>query len=102
MAQFYDDNSFELKEKIKTKLPSMYKVIMHNDHYTTRDFVVDILIEIFNKKENEATKIMLDIHKKGAGICGVYTYEIAETKIQLVHIKAKEEGFPLRCSMEKE
>jgi len=96
------ESVFETKEKIITKKPSMYKVIMLNDHYTTMDFVVDTLIEVFGKKEEEAVIIMLDIHKKGAGLCGVYTYEIAETKIQQVREKAQNSGFPLMCSMEKE
>lgn len=106
MANFEKDIEKEIdigiSEKDITKPPSLYKVIMFNDNYTTMDFVVDILIEIFNKKKNEAINIMLDIHKSGSGICGVYPYEIAETKVNMVHKKAKEYGYPLRCGIEKE
>ncbi len=102
MSDFKNDFDIEIKEKEITKTPSLYKVIMFNDNYTTMDFVVDILIEFFNKNEEEAVKIMLDIHKTGAGVCGVYPYEIAETKVKLVHSKAREYGYPLRCGIEKE
>ena len=95
------EGSLATKEKIKTKKPSDFRVIMHNDDYTTMDFVVSMLVSIFNKPVNEASQIMLDVHKKGAGVCGVYTKEIAETKIAQVHTKAKESGYPLKCSMEK-
>lgn len=79
----------------------MYRVILHNDHYTTMDFVVEVLISVFHKPAAEATRIMLDVHRKGKGICGVYTYDIASSKVSLVHSMAKEREFPLRCSMEE-
>lgn len=91
----------ELLTKNKVKKPSLYKVIMHNDHYTTMDFVVSILMAVFQKKKNEAHKIMLDVHQKGHGICGIYPREIAETKVALVHQKARKANYPLKCSMEK-
>jgi ATP-dependent Clp protease adaptor protein ClpS len=81
--------------------PKMYRVILHNDHYTTMDFVVEILMVVFHKPAAEATKIMLDVHKKGAGICGVYTYDIASTKVSAVHNMAKRREFPLKCSLEE-
>jgi ATP-dependent Clp protease adaptor protein ClpS len=81
--------------------PAMFKVILHNDHYTAMDFVVEVLMKIFQKPAAEATKIMLDIHHRGHGYCGVYTYDIAVTKTSLVHAMAKTKGFPLRCSYEK-
>jgi ATP-dependent Clp protease adaptor protein ClpS len=95
------ESGLATKDKIKTKTPSDYRVIMHNDDYTTMDFVVSVLMIVFNKPAVEATQIMLDVHKKGAGICGIFTKEIAETKIELTHQRAKESGYPLHCSMEK-
>lgn len=80
--------------------PKMYRVILHNDHYTTMDFVIAVLMKIFHKSAAEATKIMLDVHKKGKGLCGIYTYDIAVTKIAQVHNMAKEQEFPLKCSCE--
>jgi ATP-dependent Clp protease adaptor protein ClpS len=82
--------------------PHMFKVIMLNDHYTTMDFVVYVLETVFHKNLMEAIVIMLSIHNEGAGICGVYTAEVAETKIQQVHQLAREKEFPLRCTMEEE
>ncbi|MEE4354995.1 MAG: ATP-dependent Clp protease adapter ClpS [Desulfococcaceae bacterium] len=82
--------------------PSMYKVLLHNDDYTTMEFVVEILMFVFNKSSEEATGIMLSVHKKGIGICGVYTYEVAETKVDTVSKLARENGFPLKCTMEEE
>jgi ATP-dependent Clp protease adaptor protein ClpS len=81
--------------------PSMFKVILHNDHYTAMDFVVEILMRIFQKPAAEATKIMLEIHHRGQGLCGIYTYDIAVTKTSRVHAMARNRGFPLRCSYEK-
>ncbi|MBF0449273.1 MAG: ATP-dependent Clp protease adapter ClpS [Candidatus Magnetomorum sp.] len=81
--------------------PSMYKVIMYNDHYTTMEFVVYVLEKIFHKSLKEALRIMLNIHNKGAGICGVYPAEVAETKIMTVHQMARENEFPLKCEMEE-
>lgn len=89
------ENKFEIAE------PGMYRVIMHNDHYTTMDFVIEVLMAIFNKSAAEATKIMMDIHRKGKGVCGVYTYDIALTKISEVHSIAKKNEFPLKCSYEE-
>ena len=86
----------ELKE------PSMYRVIMHNDDFTTMDFVVMILRDVFRKSEREAEVIMLAVHEKGRGICGVYPKDIAEFRVAMVAHKAQEAGFPLRCSMEEE
>lgn len=82
--------------------PSMYKVLLHNDDYTTMEFVVEILILVFKKSAEDAVRIMLNVHHKGVGICGVYTYEISETKVNEVHSLAKQHGFPLKCSMEKD
>jgi len=90
------------KSRDKTREPAMYKVLLHNDDYTTMEFVVEILKFVFHKNEERAMTIMLNVHKKGVGVCGLYTYDIASTKINSVHTLAKERGYPLRCSMEEE
>lgn len=82
--------------------PKMYRVLLHNDDYTPMEFVVAILENYFNKSEPQATQIMLDVHKKGVGICGVFTKEIAETKTVMVAEKAKMHRYPLRCTHEEE
>ena len=79
----------------------MYAVLMHNDDYTTMEFVVETLIKIFRKTPTEANRIMLQIHFKGLGVCGTFPYEVAETKVAKVHNMARTEGFPLRCSLEQ-
>ena len=78
----------------------MFRVILHNDDYTTMDFVVEILMAVFHKPAAAATKIMLDVHEKGKGICGTYTYDIATTKVAQVHELAKKREFPLKCSLD--
>ena len=90
------------KAKPKTKKPSMYKVIMLNDDYTPMEFVVMVLQEIFRKTQDEATQIMLNVHKRGVGVCGVYTYEIAETKVVQVMDIARKNQHPLQLQLEKE
>ena len=88
--------------KTKTKKPSMYKVLLLNDDYTPMEFVVHILERIFYKSHEEATQIMLHVHQKGIGVCGVYTYEIAETKVTQVVDIPRRNQHPLQCTMEKE
>ena len=90
-----------LDTKPKTKKPSMYNVILLNDDYTPMEFVIIVLEKFFNKKQEEATQIMLHVHKKGLGICGTFTYEIAESKCKLVLDFAKKNEHPLQCTMEK-
>jgi ATP-dependent Clp protease adaptor protein ClpS len=82
--------------------PPMYRVILHNDDYTTMEFVIEVLMNVFGKSLEKATEIMLNVHRQGKGICGVYTYEIAETKVTTVHRLSRERGFPLKSTMEKE
>lgn len=94
------DGELAVEERKKTQRPRMWQVILHNDDYTTMEFVVYVLMEIFNKTNTEATQIMLLVHTKGKGICGAYTREIAETKVTQVMDDAKEFGHPLRCTME--
>ena len=102
------DYNPETKEDVITETredvtePSMYRVLLINDDYTTMEFVVEILMLVFSKSVEEATQIMLNVHRIGVGLCGVYTYEVAETKVNTVDALAKERGFPLKCSMEKE
>ena len=91
-----------IKKKDKLGHPPFFKVLLHNDDYTTMEFVVEILMAVFKKTAREATRIMLNVHNSGVGLCGVYSYEIAETKVDTVHAIAKEHGFPLKCTMEKE
>ena len=104
MSIFNPDTEFETVSETREEIkePSMYRVLLHNDDYTTMEFVVEILMFVFNKSADEATRIMLDVHKKGIGICGLYTYEVAETKVSTVDSLAREKGFPLKCTMEED
>ena len=101
----YDPNleeSVDSKTDVEVDEPPMYKVMLLNDDYTTMDFVVEVLVYVFKKPPEEATLIMLNVHRKGVGVCGTYPYEIAETKVNLVENLARENGFPLKCIMERE
>ncbi|MEW5733306.1 MAG: ATP-dependent Clp protease adaptor ClpS [Thermodesulfobacteriota bacterium] len=88
------------EDKIAVQEPPSYRVLLHNDDYTTMDFVVFVLTAVFKKSQEDATTIMWSVHLKGCGECGIYPREIAETKVGQVHYLATREGFPLRCSME--
>ena len=89
-----------VKEKAKTIKPPLYAVLLLNDDYTPMDFVVHIIIKFFQKSEEEATKIMLEVHKKGQGVCGIFTREIAETKANVVVAYAQQNQFPLQSKIE--
>jgi ATP-dependent Clp protease adaptor protein ClpS len=89
------------KVRPKVQKPTLYRVILHNDDYTTMQFVIEILESIFNHAPADAFRIMMQVHREGQGICGTYSYEVAETKVALVHDSAREHGFPLRASMEE-
>ena len=91
-----------IKARPKTRKPSMYKVLMLNDDYTPMEFVVHVLERFFNKSREEATRIMLHVHRRGVGVCGVYTYEVAETKVTQVMDLARQHQHPLQCTIEKE
>jgi ATP-dependent Clp protease adaptor protein ClpS len=91
-----------VKSKPKTKKPSMYKVLLLNDDYTPMEFVVHVLERFFAKSREEATRIMLHVHRRGVGICGVFTYEVAETKVAQVIDFARRHEHPLQCTLEKE
>jgi len=96
------DGSISVEDEVEVVKPPLYKVILHNDDYTTMEFVIAILCKYFNKNEEEAVKIMYDVHKSGAGLAGIFTKEIAETRVAGVHKKARDAGFPLLCTMERE
>jgi ATP-dependent Clp protease adaptor protein ClpS len=89
------DTDQELRE------PKWYRVILHNDDYTTMDFVIEILVTVFHKPAAEATRIMLDVHQRQRGVCGTYTHDIAATKVAQVHLLARQREFPLKCSLEE-
>ena len=105
MPEYEDDNRFDgdiLEDsKDEVKEPDMFRVLLHNDHYTTMDFVVEVLRIVFHKSILEATKIMFDVHRKGIGIVGTYTLDIAQTKTGQVAKMAENRQFPLRCTFEK-
>ena len=91
-----------LDSRTKTKKPSMYKVIMLNDDYTPMEFVIHVLEQFFSKNQDEATQIMLHVHQKGVGVCGVFTYEVAETKVNQTMDMARQHQHPLQCTIEKD
>ncbi|MFC1837152.1 ATP-dependent Clp protease adapter ClpS [Thermodesulfobacteriota bacterium] len=88
-------------DKIQVKEPPLYKVLLHNDDYTSMEFVVLLLEKVFHKSTSEATRIMLNVHQQGIGVAGVYLKEIAETKVAIVHDLAQKNEYPLRCTIEK-
>ena len=90
------DNELDLQE------PKKFKVLLLNDDYSTMDFVIDVLVKVFRKSIEESSQIMMNIHNKGKGVCGVYTHEIAATKVSQVKSMAREKGFPLKAIMEEE
>ena len=103
MAENHPDLYEEIEVDKGTRLvePPMYQVSLINDDYTPMDFVVDILMTVFRKSQEDANAIMLLVHQKGKGMCGVYTHEVAETKVDTVHEMAEENGYPLRSVMER-
>lgn len=98
----HEDDSTETIIKNKIELPKKYKVLLHNDDYTTMEFVIFILKQVFHKTSIDAEHIMLAVHNQGVGVCGIYTFDIAETKLNKVTQLAKENSQPLKCSIEPE
>ncbi len=102
----YDDDDagtgLITKTRTKTKKPNLYRVLLLNDDYTPMEFVIYVLERFFNKGQEDATRIMMHVHQKGVGVCGVYTFEIAETKVSQVMEFARQHQHPLQCTMEKE
>ena len=96
------DTGLATKTKPKTKKPSMYKVLMLNDDYTPMEFVVHVLKRFFSMDTDEATRVMLHVHQRGVGVCGVFSYEVAETKVNQVMDFARQNQHPLQCTLEKE
>ena len=96
------DLGLATKTRLKTKKPSLYRVLLLNDDYTPMEFVVYVLERFFQKSRDEATRIMLHVHQKGVGVCGIYTYEVAETKVAQVLDLAQRNEHPLQCTMERE
>jgi ATP-dependent Clp protease adaptor protein ClpS len=89
------------KPRSKTKKPQMFNVVLYNDDYTTMEFVVMVLESIFDKGPAEAFRVMMEVHTQGRGLCGAYTWEVAETKVATVHELARSEGYPLRAGIEE-
>ena len=100
LPDIHESDLAEVRDQITE--PPMYKVLIYNDDFTTKAFVVEILMVVFNKSMDEATQIMWSTHKNGTGLCGIYPVEVAETKINIVTEVARESGFPLRLSIEEE
>ena len=96
------DGSVKERVEIKKQHPDLFKVVLLNDDYTTMDFVVEVLESIFHKQPAEAHRIMMMVHTQGKGLCGLYPFEVAETKVETVIGRARENGFPLRAAMEPE
>lgn len=100
---FATPNVLHAADKQRSKpRPNLFRVLMHNDDYTTMDFVMEVLQSVFHKESHEATLLMLQIHRKGIALCGVYPFDIAETKVDKIHRLARGAGFPLRCTLEPE
>ena len=97
-----EDLGVVIEDDTKAKKVKRYKVLLHNDDYTTMEFVISVLERIFFKTKEEAKEIMLTVHEKGVGVCGVFVHEVAETKVKKVEVLAKKEGFPLKASVEIE
>jgi ATP-dependent Clp protease adaptor protein ClpS len=100
-GELLGESQIAVKPRHETKLPTFYKVVMLNDDFTPRDFVVHVLQKFFKKEEQEATQIMLQIHHQGSGIAGIFTFEIAETKAYQCNAYAKQSKYPLKCTVEK-
>ncbi len=96
------DVATQTRSEKKLKKPRLFKVLFHNDNYTTMEFVVEVLREVFHRTDAEAVQIMLQVHNQGVGVAGVYTYDVAETKIRTTEAMARQQEYPLRLSMEPE
>ncbi|MCB9591481.1 MAG: ATP-dependent Clp protease adaptor ClpS [Sandaracinaceae bacterium] len=105
MSEKWDEDDgviVETRKQERVRRPRMYRVLMHNDDYTTREFVVEVLMSVFHHSESEAVRVMLHVHYNGLGVAGVFTREIAETKVRTVEEMALERQYPLRLTMEPE
>ena len=96
------EGNIKLATDPRTKIPALYRVLMMNDDYTPMEFVIQVLEQFFSKNQDEATQIMLHVHQKGVGVCGVFTYEVAETKVNQTMDMARQHQHPLQCTIEKD
>ena len=103
MSEYLPETKEQIDARVDhdTQEPPLYRVLLHNDDYTTMEFVVHVLMAVFRKPLEEATRIMLNVHREGIGLCGVFTFEVAETKVDTVTRLARDNGHPLKCTMEK-
>ncbi len=101
MSEIEYDEQLATKTRHKIRPPQSFKVLLHNDNYTTMEFVVFVLESVFKKSLEEATQIMFHVHENGVGVCGSYSFEVAETKVESVHGLAKEYEYPLQATMEE-
>jgi ATP-dependent Clp protease adaptor protein ClpS len=100
-TQSTPEQDFETVLEEDLQEPRKFKVLLHNDDYTSMDFVVQILKDVFHKTDAEAVQVMMNVHEHGVGECGIYTAEVAETKVEVVHRRARKRAFPLKCTMEE-
>ncbi|WP_421901763.1 ATP-dependent Clp protease adapter ClpS [Maridesulfovibrio sp.] len=101
MAEYKENFESDVLLEDELKEPRKFRVLLHNDDYTSMEFVVAVLMQVFRKTEEESTKIMLQVHNDGVGVCGVYTAEVAETRVELVKQLAQQAGYPLKCTIEE-
>ena len=102
MAETKRDRQGQVLEKPETAKPNQYKVLLHNDDYTTMDFVVDVLESVFERSPAESYRVMMQVHREGVGVAGIYPRDVGATKVDEVHAMARIEGHPLRASLEAE
>ncbi len=101
MAEYKEDFESDVLLEDELKEPRKFRVLLHNDDYTSMEFVVAVLMQVFRKTEEESTQIMLKVHNDGVGVCGVYTAEVAETRVEMVKQLAQQAGYPLKCTIEE-
>ncbi len=101
MPKYIEEFESDLLLEDELKEPRKYRVLLHNDDYTSMEFVIAVLMQVFRKTEEESTEIMLKVHNDGVGVCGVYTAEVAETRVEMVRQLAKQAGYPLKCTIEE-
>lgn len=101
MPDYIEEFESDVLLEDELKEPRKYRVLLHNDDYTSMEFVVAVLMQVFRKTEEESTEIMLKVHNDGVGVCGVYTAEVAETRVEMVRQLAKQAGYPLKCTIEE-
>ncbi len=101
MPDYIEEFESDVLLEDELKEPRKYRVLLHNDDYTSMEFVIAVLMQVFRKTEEESTEIMLKVHNEGVGVCGVYTAEVAETRVEMVKQLAKQAGYPLKCTIEE-